>query len=98
MTSVPHGPMRDRDAPRLAPLPCSQSPSNRKRACPNRQPQQPPRVSRHETELSGGGVKRLLRTMRVAVHLVDHLDANGFVVMKKPPIGGYALQAWTPPK
>jgi hypothetical protein len=34
----------------------------------------------------------------VARHLIDHLERDEFVVMKKPPIGGPSLQSWMPPK
>jgi hypothetical protein len=34
----------------------------------------------------------------VAAYLVDHLEHDGFVVMKKPPIGGHSLSSWMPPK
>jgi hypothetical protein len=34
----------------------------------------------------------------VAAHIVDHLDADGFVMMRKPPITGHALSSWIPPK
>ena len=34
----------------------------------------------------------------VAAYLIEHLERDGFVVMKKPPIGGHALNSWMPPK